>query len=218
MLYDNGPLLGLYADLARATGEAAFARRRAQHRRRLVREMRAPDGAFYASLDADSEGEEGKFYVFTPDQCPCGAERREWAMAAPYFGLDGPPNFEHRHWNLRVVTPLAQVASKLGITLPDAQTRLVGAKAALFMTRAHRVRPGTDDKVLTAWNALVIAGLARAARAQRRAALGRPRVRGDRRAIRATLWRGGRLVRDAARRRAGSSRATSTITPSCSPR
>ena len=199
MLYDNGPLLGLYADLARATGEAAFGDVARNIVGWLVREMRAPDGAFYASLDADSEGEEGKFYVFTPDQVRAVLNDAEWAMAAPYFGLDGPPNFEHRYWHLRVVTPLAQVASKLGITLPDAQTRLVGAKAALFMTRAHRVRPGTDDKVLTAWNALVIAGLARAARAQ-----GEPRWADlafaaiD--AIRATLFRGGRLF---ATRRAG---------------
>ncbi|MET0204077.1 MAG: thioredoxin domain-containing protein, partial [Casimicrobiaceae bacterium] len=229
MLYDNGPLLGLYADLARATGEAAFGDVARNIVGWLVREMRAPDGAFYASLDADSEGEEGKFYVFTPDQVRAVLNDAEWAMAAPYFGLDGPPNFEHRHWNLRVVTPLAQVASKLGITLPDAQTRLVGAKAALFMTRAHRIRPGTDDKVLTAWNDRQLglrrvevvagadrggaaghdqlesgangglAGLARASRAQ-----GEPRWADlafaaiD--AIRATLFRGGRLF---ATRRAG---------------
>jgi uncharacterized protein YyaL (SSP411 family) len=192
MLYDNGPLLGLYADLARATGETAFGDVARAIVGWMVREMRAPDGAFYASLDADSEGEEGKFYVWTPAEARAALRPDEWAVAAPYFGLDGPPNFEHAFWNLRVATPLAQVAQTLGITLPDAQTRLVGAKAALFQTREKRVRPGTDDKVLTSWNALAIAGLARAARAQgesRWADLALAAID----AIRATLFRGGRL-------------------------
>jgi len=165
MLYDNGPLVALYADLARVTGE----RRHADVARDivgwLVREMRAPDGAFYSSLDADSEGEEGKFYVWTPDEAQAVTSLDEWAVAAPYWGLDGPPNFEGHAWNLRVTQPLERVAERLAISLPDAQTRLAGARAALFAARAKRNRPGRDDKILTSWNALAIAGLARAARA-----------------------------------------------------
>ncbi len=165
MLYDNGPLLALYADLARVTGE----RRHADVARDivgwLVREMRAPDGAFYSSLDADSEGEEGRFYVWTPDEARAVTSPDEWAVAAPYWGLDGPPNFEGHAWNLRVTQSLERVAERLAISLPDAQTRLVGARAALFAARAKRIRPGRDDKILTSWNALAIAGLARAARA-----------------------------------------------------
>src|SRR6185295_18562777 len=90
----------------------------------LTREMRAPDGAFYSSLDADSEGEEGKFYVWTPDQARAAVAPDEWAVASPYFGLDGPPNFEGHAWNLRVAAPLDDIAGRLGISLPDAQTRL----------------------------------------------------------------------------------------------
>ncbi|MEP7208198.1 MAG: thioredoxin domain-containing protein [Casimicrobiaceae bacterium] len=165
MLYDNGPLLGLYADLARIqpAGQDAYVARGIVGW--ATREMRAPDGTFYSSLDADSEGEEGKFYVWTRDEVQDVLDRDEAAVAVPYFGLAGPPNFEHEAWHLRVVVRLDDVADQLGISLPDAQARLTGAKAALFAARAQRVRPGLDDKILTSWNALMIAGLARAGRA-----------------------------------------------------
>jgi uncharacterized protein YyaL (SSP411 family) len=193
MLYDNGPLLGLYADLARATGERRFADVARGIVGWLVREMRAPDGAFYSSLDADSEGEEGRFYVWTPDAARAAMRAEEWAVAAPYFGLDGPANFEGHAWNLRVGTSLADVAAALAIDLPDAATRLAGARAALFAAREKRVRPGRDDKILTAWNALAIAGLARAGRA-----LDEPRwvdlALEALDAIRRTAWRDGRLL------------------------
>ncbi len=193
MLYDNGPLLGLYADLARITGE----RRHADVARDivgwLVREMRAPDGAFYSSLDADSEGHEGRFYVWTSEEARAATNADEYAVAAPYWGLDRAPNFEGRAYNLRVTEPLERVAARLAISLPDAQTRLVGARAGLFAARERRVRPGRDDKILTSWNALAIAGLARAARAQ-----DEPRwadfacAATD--ALRRTAWRDGRLL------------------------
>ena len=115
MLYDNGPLLGLYADLARATGDQRYADVARDIVGWLVREMRAPDGAFYSSLDADSEGEEGKFYVWTPDQARAAVTPDEWAVASPYFGLDRPPNFEGHAWNLHVAQPLDKIAAQLGI-------------------------------------------------------------------------------------------------------
>ena len=193
MLYDNGPLLGLYADLARVDRRHAFCGCRAGHRRLArARDARA-DGAFYSSLDADSEGEEGKFYVWTPEEARALVSADEWAVVAPHLGLAGPPNFEGHAWNLRVSAPLERVAATLDISLPDAQTRLFGACAALFAARAKRVRPGRDDKVLTSWNALAIAGLARAARA-----LDEPRwadlavAAAD--SLKHTVWRNGRLL------------------------
>ncbi|MGE5738110.1 MAG: thioredoxin domain-containing protein [Betaproteobacteria bacterium] len=165
MLYDNAALLSLYADAARATGDAAFGDVARSIVGWLVREMRAPDGAFYSSIDADSEGEEGKFYVWTRDEARAALSDDEWAAAAPYFGLDGPPNFEGHAWNLRVVATIEAVAAKLDTSLPDVQTRLAGGRAALFKARERRVRPGRDDKILTSWNALTIAALARASRA-----------------------------------------------------
>ena len=193
MLYDNGPMLTMYADLARATGDARFADVARGIVGWLVREMRDPDGAFYSSLDADSEGHEGKFYVWSPDEVRALVSAEEWAVAAPHFGLDRPPNFEGHAWNLRVMEPLERVAARLDIPLPDARTRLVGAQSALFAAREHRIRPGRDDKVLTSWNALAISGLARAARA-----LNEPRwaalafAAAD--TLKRTTWRDGRLL------------------------
>jgi uncharacterized protein YyaL (SSP411 family) len=192
MLYDNGPLLALYADLGRANGEAMFGDVARGIVGWLTREMRSHDGAFYSSQDADSEGEEGKFYVWTADEARRVLKPAEWEVAAPHFGLDQPPNFEHHAWHLRVTEPLASVAERLSLTLPDAQTRLVGARTALFEAREKRVRPGLDDKILTAWNALSIAGLARASRAQdepRWADLAVAALD----ALSASTWRDGRL-------------------------
>ena len=193
MLYDNGPLLALYADLCRASGERRHADTARDIVGWLVREMQADDGAFFSSLDADSEGHEGKFYVWTPEAARAAMTAAEWAVAEPYFGLDLPPNFEGGGWNLRVTESLDDIAARHKISLPDAQTRLAGAKAALFAARETRVRPGRDDKILTSWNALAIAGLARAARA-----LGQPRwadlafAAAD--ALKRTVWRDGRLL------------------------
>jgi uncharacterized protein len=193
MLYDNGPLLGLYADLARATGDARFADVARDIVGWLVREMSDEHGAFYSSLDADSEGHEGKFYVWMPDEVRALVSADEWAVAAPYFGLDGPPNFEGDAWHLRVTQPLERVAAQLDISLPDAGTRLIGARSALFAAREKRIHPGRDDKVLTSWNALAIAGLARASRAQdepRWADLAFAAVD----SLKRTAWRDGRLL------------------------
>ncbi len=197
MLYDNGPLLGLYADLARATGDTRFADVARDIVGWMVREMHDTagigEGAFYSSLDADSEGHEGKFYVWSADEVRSLLTADEWAVAVPHWGLDGPPNFEGVAWNLRVMDPLPGVAAQLDISLPDARTRLMGARAALFAARSKRVRPGRDDKVLTSWNALAISGLARAARAQdepRWADLAFAAVD----ALRRTAWREGRLL------------------------
>jgi uncharacterized protein YyaL (SSP411 family) len=193
MLYDNGPLLALYADFARVTGERRYADVARDIVGWLVREMRAGDGAFYSSLDADSEGEEGKFYVWTREEAREAVSGQEWVVAEPYYGLDEPPNFEGHAWNLRLGESLEAIAGRLQLALPDAQTRQAGARAGLFAAREKRVRPGRDDKILTAWNALAIAGLARAADA-----LDMPRwadlafAAAD--ALKRTAWRDGRLL------------------------
>ena len=193
MLYDNAALLAVYADAWRARGDAAFARAARGIVAWTLRDMRAPEGAFCSSLDADSEHEEGKFYVWTPDVVQALLTADEWAVARRHWALDRPPNFEHAAWHLRVGVPLAEVARELGIALEAAEARLELARAKLFAAREQRVHPGRDDKVLTSWNALMIGALARAARvfdeaewlsaAQRAADF-----------LRGSLWRDARLV------------------------
>jgi uncharacterized protein YyaL (SSP411 family) len=193
MLYDNGPLLGLYAELARMTGDARFAEVARGIVGWMTREMRAPDGAFFSSLDADSEGEEGKFYVWSDGEMRGLLSAADYAVAAPHWGLDAAPNFEGHAWNLRVASPLESVAAKLGLPLKEAQSRLATAREALLAARAQRVRPGLDDKILTSWNALAIAGLARASRALDEPAWADVAIAaGD--ALHRSVWRGGRLL------------------------
>ena len=154
MLYDNGPLLALYAEAWAQTGDDAFRRVATGIVAWLQREMAGPDGTFYAALDADSAGEEGSFYVWDRAEVARLLSPAAAALAGRHWGLDRPPNFEGRHWHLRVCAPLAG----------DEADLLESARAKLFAAREKRVRPATDDKVLTSWNALAIEGLARAAR------------------------------------------------------
>jgi hypothetical protein len=193
MLYDNGPLLGLYADLARHTGVRRFARVARGIVDWMEREMRAPDGAFYSSLDADSEHEEGKFYVFDKNEIRALVGESDYALVAPYWGLDRAPNFEGHAWHLVVARPLAEVAAQQGLSEDDANARQERARETLFAARAKRIAPGRDGKILTSWNALAIAGLARAARALDEPSFAELALAAAD-ALRASAWRDGRLL------------------------
>jgi uncharacterized protein len=182
MLYDNGPLLGLLADLWLVTREPRFARAAADTAEWLMREMQSPEGGYYASLDADSEHEEGKFYVWTPDEARALLSADEYAVFARRFGLDGPANFEGRHWHLRGAGRASEGETPL----------LATARAKLFAARERRVRPGRDEKILGSWNALAIRGMAHAGRVFRRADwIGSARRALD--FVRTRMWQAGRL-------------------------
>jgi len=187
MLYDNALLLSLYSDLWRAERQPLYARVVADTAAWVMREMQAPEGGYYSSLDADSEHEEGKFYVWTPDTVKAALSAEEYAVVEPHYGLDAQPNFERSHWHLRVMKPLAFVAKRLELDPQRAQALLDSARAKLLALRERRVHPGRDDKILTSWNALMVKSMARAARA-----FGRPEWLASARAatdfIRATLW------------------------------
>ena len=117
MLYDNGPLLSVAAELHQISGDAVFSRV-ARETRGLgsMREMQSPEGGYYSTLDADSEGEEGKFYVWTPDEVRGLVAEDEYAALAPRFGLDRPPNFEGSHWHLHAFREVSDVVRDTGAT------------------------------------------------------------------------------------------------------
>ena len=193
MLYDNGPLLALYTDAYVLTGEASFKRVAQGIAGWAMREMQAPQGGFYSSLDADSEHQEGKFYVWTPEQAASLLSAEEYAVAAAHYGLNQPPNFEGEFWNLCVVQPLEAIAQALDLPHGQAGQLLASARQKLFAARADRVRPGRDEKILVSWNALMIKGMAHAGRMLDEPAW----LASAQRAvdfIRATLWRNGRLL------------------------
>jgi uncharacterized protein YyaL (SSP411 family) len=211
MLYDNALLLALYAEAAAATGERLFAETAERTVEWMLRELRgsgdgapagdgapkaggdpAGDGALYSSLDADSEGHEGRFYVWRREQVQQALTERQYTLFAARFGLDGPANFEGA-WHLCVRAGLDAIAARHQLSVDAVRAELDGASATLLRLRAERVRPGLDDKVLASWNALAIAGLATAARC-----LGREDYADAAdaavRFLRRVHWQGGRLL------------------------
>ncbi|MEO8307236.1 MAG: thioredoxin domain-containing protein [Pseudomonadota bacterium] len=156
MLYDNGALLSALSDASLATGDALFARATRATAQYLLRDCRLPSGAFCSSFDADSEGHEGKFYVWKREEIE-SALGPDAAQFCAHYGLDSQPNFEGR-WHLTAHADFD------ALSVED-QQRLDRSRATLLALRSRRIWPGRDDKVLTSWNALAIRGLADAARA-----------------------------------------------------
>src|SRR5258708_10534788 len=183
MLYDNGPLLGLLADAWLITGAPSHAPVAEGTGGWLMREMQSPEGGYYSSLEADSEHEEGKFYVWSRDEVRALLSPGQYDAFAPRFGLDGPANFEGHHWHLRVARGLA----------PGSEAPIDAARAKLFAAREQRVRPGRAEKGLVSWNALAIGGMAHAG-----GVFARPQWRDSaRRAlefIRSRMWKDRRLL------------------------
>ena len=163
MLYDNGPLLALYAQLHIATGEPMFGRIARETGNWVLNAMQAPNGGFMSSLDADSEGEEGRYYVWTPDQVRSLLDADDYDVVARHYGLDQPANFEGR-WHLAIRETVADLAANLGEDKDELQSVIDSCRESLSAARAGRVSPGLDDKKLTSWNALAVRGLAIAGR------------------------------------------------------
>jgi uncharacterized protein YyaL (SSP411 family) len=192
MLYDNAQLLALYADAWARTGERDLLRAVELTVDWVGREMTTPEGLFWSALDADSEGEEGRYYLWTPQAVEALLSAEEYAVAAPRWGLDRAPNFEDHAWHLGSELSLDAIARTLALPPYEAADRLERARLKLLAARAGRVRPGLDDKVLTSWNALMIRALARAARRCARPDWAE-RAAGAADALRARVWLDGRL-------------------------
>ena len=167
MLYDNGPLLALYAQAALATGEDLYVRIANETADWMLGDMQAPNGGFFSTRDADSEGEEGRYYVWTPDEVSRLLPAEQHQLVARRFGLDSGPNFEGS-WHLSVRESVESIATDLKRSTSDVVTALDTARETLLATRETRVPPERDEKQLTSWNALAIRGLAIAGRALER--------------------------------------------------
>ncbi|MEX2125654.1 MAG: thioredoxin domain-containing protein [Woeseia sp.] len=159
MLYDNGPLLALYSQAYLATGEELFRRVASDSADWLLADMRAPEGAFYASRDADSEGEEGRYYVWTTGEVRELLPDEHYEPFARRFGLNREPNFEGK-WHLTVREPLSETATALNRSEAQLSDIIEHAGDVLLAARSRRVPPGRDEKLLGSWNALAIRGLA----------------------------------------------------------
>ena len=161
MLYDNGSLLALYSDALGLGSDPLFAGAVRETADWIVREMQHPEGGYFAAQDADSEGVEGKFYVWRRDAVKRVLTEDEYLVVETLYGLDKPANFEGK-WNLHRRDAWRAVVERLYLEEDRAAALLASAKAKLFAERAKRVPPGKDEKVLAAWNGLAIHGMARA--------------------------------------------------------
>ncbi len=171
MLYDNALLARVYLHGLQVTGDPLFRRVTEETLDWALREMRAPEGGFYSALDADSEGVEGKFYVWSVEELRAAlAGLPDADEAIAWFGATDRGNFE---------------GANIPVRGPGEPERLDEWRRALYDVRAERVWPGLDDKRLTSWNALMIAALAEAGAVLERARL--PRRRGRRGRVRARL-------------------------------
>ena len=193
MLYDNGPLLRLCADAWLIGGDEQFKQVAEETAAWVMREMQSAEGGYYSTIDADSEHEEGKFYVWLSEEARQYLLAEEYAVTAALYGLDGPSNFEGSHWHLRIVKPLAAVVQQLGMAEETARQHLASARQKLFVEREKRIHPGRDEKILVSWNALMIKGMARAAIVFER----KDWIASAQRAvdfIRRVMWKDGRLL------------------------
>ena len=164
MLYDQGTLIPAYLEAWSITGEEFFAEVARESCDYLLREMRDPGGAFWSSTDADSEGEEGKFFVWTPAQLEEVLGKERATFAAAFYGVTEKGNFEHGTTALHRASTAEEAAQTAGLEAGDAVALAESVRAALYEARRKRVPPGTDDKILTAWNGLAISALATAGR------------------------------------------------------
>ncbi|HVR29931.1 MAG TPA: DUF255 domain-containing protein [Thermoanaerobaculia bacterium] len=159
MLYNQAQLARAYVAGWRLTGRESFRRAAAQVLDYVLRELTSPDGGFYSATDADSEGSEGRFFVWTPRELEraLGPEDASWAAAL--FGVTAEGNFEDGRTVLHLPWPLDQVARETGAPLEATLARLDGVRERLRAFRETRERPLRDDKILTGWNGMMITAL-----------------------------------------------------------
>jgi uncharacterized protein YyaL (SSP411 family) len=163
MLYDNALLVPCYLETFQATGEPYYREVAEETLGWVLREMTSPDGPFYSTLDADSEGEEGKFYVWSAPEIEQVLGQEDAELFAAVYGVEPEGNWEDGKNILHRLKTFAQYARLNGMSEADLRSRLDGCRHKLFEVRSRRVWPGRDEKALTSWNGLMIGTLAQAA-------------------------------------------------------
>jgi uncharacterized protein YyaL (SSP411 family) len=165
MLYDQALIARSYVEAYQITGKAAYAEVARGIFDYVLRDLAAPEGAFYSAEDADSEGVEGKFYVWTPDEVEAALGPEESKFFAAVYDVTKSGNFEHGWSILNLPRSIEQVAAEHGAEPDVIAKRLAPAREKLRDLRTKRIRPLRDDKVLTDWNGLMIGAMAYGARA-----------------------------------------------------
>ncbi len=162
MLYDNALLARVYLAAFQATGKETYARVVRETLEYVLREMTRPGGGFYSTQDADSEGEEGKFFVWTPAEIEAVLGAEEAALFARAYGVVPGGNFEGGRSVLHLPLSIEDLAVALDRPAGDLAARLAASRAKLLAAREKRAKPGLDDKVIVAWNGLMLSAMARA--------------------------------------------------------
>jgi len=163
MLYDNALLASVYAEAFTLFGQQEFRRTADGILRFVLREMKSPAGGFYSALDAETDAEEGRYYAWDLDELAAVLTPEQLELVADVYGIGDEGNFQRRHVLLRS-RPTAESARQRGIAEEDLRQQLAAVHERLLTERSKRKRPLTDTKVLTAWNGLMIRGLADAGR------------------------------------------------------
>lgn len=161
MLYDNAALLAVYSSAWAISDNGLYYKVVEESAQWVMREMQAPAGGYYAALDADSEGQEGRYYTWTPDEVQEILSEQEYPLISERFALDRPANFDGR-WHLYVARGLKELSDRHGMTRNAVLALVDPARSKLEQARRRRIRPHRDEKILTAWNGLMIKGMARA--------------------------------------------------------
>jgi uncharacterized protein YyaL (SSP411 family) len=161
MLYDQALLAMAYVEVYQATGKEQYARVAGEIFTYVLRDLTGPEGAFYSSEDADSEGQEGKFYVWTQKELKAALGENDGALLSRFYGVTAGGNFEGGGNILHREKSMEAMAAEEGLSVEDLDKTLRRSRTKLFSFREKRARPAKDDKILTDWNGLMIAAMAR---------------------------------------------------------
>jgi uncharacterized protein YyaL (SSP411 family) len=158
MLYDNALLSRTYFEAYQATRKERYRHVGEEILDYVLREMKSPEGGFYSTQDADSEGAEGKFYVWKKDEIKEVLGKEKGTPFCAYYGVATEGNFEERTSVLNITSNLEKVSRLYGIAVADLEKLLEEGQQKLYVEREKRVKPGRDEKILTSWNGLMISG------------------------------------------------------------